>query len=328
MKGVHSSILPPKSRFARREGRIRPYRSRVIACIPAYNEERNIAKVVIRTQEFVDEVIVVDDGSTDLTATIAERLGAKVIRHEKNMGYGAALRTGFECAAKLNPNIVITIDADDQHNPEDISRLVKPIQEGETDVIIGSRFLEAQAQSTPTYRKLGIKIITALTRKAAYRHITDAQSGYRAYNGKIIRSLLPSETGMGASTEILLKAKDSNLRIREVPCEMKYHKESSKGNPLYHGLDVVISLVKYASIRRPLLFYGTPGATALLVGLFFWAWQLKIFSAIRKVVTNITLIAIAATVIGLLLLMTAMILYTMTSIIRENVLSADLRNST
>ena len=290
---------------------------RKVAILPAYNEEKTIAKVIIKTQKHVDEVIVVDDGSTDMTATIAEKLGAKVIRHDRNMGYGAALRTGLEYAAKLNPDVVITIDADDQHDPDDIPGLIGPILNEEADVVIGSRFLKGEAKSIPTYRKVGIKVITALTRKAAYKEVTDAQSGYRAYDGKIIGFILPSEVGMGASTEILLKAKDHDLRVREVPVDIRYDEGSSTQNPLYHGLDVVLSTVKHMSMKHPLIFYGCPGFLALIASMFFWIWTLRIFTTEGRIVTNIALMAIGATIVGLMLLTTAVILWTVISVIRE-----------
>ncbi|MEM4234770.1 MAG: glycosyltransferase family 2 protein, partial [Candidatus Methanomethylicaceae archaeon] len=113
----------------------------VIACIPAYNEERNIASVLLKTMKYVDKVIVCDDGSLDMTGEIAERLGAEVIRHERNMGYGAALRSLFKRSAELDPDVMVTIDADSQHNPEDIKRLTDPVLKGEADIVIGSRLL-------------------------------------------------------------------------------------------------------------------------------------------------------------------------------------------
>jgi len=122
---------------------------------------------------------------------------------------------------------------------------------------------------------------------------------------------------MGASTEILIKAKDGNLKIIEVPIKINYDKDSSTQNPVSHGMDVILSTVKQMSMRRPLLFYGIPGFTSLLVALFFWVWTIQIFAATRQIVTNIALIAIAATIVGLMLLTTAVILWVLVSIIRE-----------
>jgi glycosyltransferase involved in cell wall biosynthesis len=292
-------------------------RGHIIACIPAYNEEKTIAKVVLKAKKYVDKVIVCDDGSTDMTAEIAEAVGAKVIRHESNKGYGAALASLFKVARGENASAMIILDADLQHNPDDIPKLLSSIIKGEADIVIGSRFLNGK-EELPRYRSLGIKVITKLTKRVSYKDITDAQSGFRAYSKKAIYSITPSEIGMGASTEILIKAKENCLRIKEIPIEIKYDVDKpSTHNPILHGLDVVLSTVKQLSIKRPLVFYGLPGITTLLVALFFWIWTLQIFSFTRQVVTNIALIALGGTIIGLILLTTAIILWVLISVVRE-----------
>jgi glycosyltransferase involved in cell wall biosynthesis len=290
----------------------------VIACIPAYNEECTIAKVVILTQRYVDKVIVCDDGSTDMTGEIARRLGAEVIRHKKNMGYGAALRSLFKRAREVDPDVMVILDADYQHNPEDIPKLADPILRGEADIVIGSRFITGDASEAPKYRIFGVKAITNLIRLVSYKEVTDAQSGFRAYSRKAIHLILPTEQGMGASTEILLKAKEKGLKIKEIGVKIGYNVEKpSKQNPISHALDVILSTVKHVSIRRPLAFYGMPGAISLLISMFFWIWALQIFASTRQIVTNIVLIALSATLTGLVLLTTAIILWVMVSVLRE-----------
>ncbi|MGC8935697.1 MAG: glycosyltransferase family 2 protein, partial [Thermoproteota archaeon] len=151
-----------------------------------------------------------------------------------------------------------------------------------------------------------------------YKEITDAQSGFRAYSRKAIHLIVPTEQGMGASTEILLKAKEKSLRIKEVPIKINYRVEKpSTHNPILHGVDVVLGTIKYMSINRPILFYGIPGATALLVAMFFWIWTLQTFAATRQVITNVTLVAIGATLVGLILFTTSVILWVLVSVIRE-----------
>jgi glycosyltransferase involved in cell wall biosynthesis len=292
-------------------------RGPIIACIPAYNEEKTIAKVVLKTKKYVDKVIVCDDGSTDMTAEIAEAIGAKVIRHGRNKGYGAALASLFKAAREENASAMIILDADLQHNPDDIPKLLSSIIKGEADIVIGSRFLNGKGE-LPKYRSLGIKVITKLTKHVSYKNITDAQSGFRAYSRKAIYSITPSEQGMGASTEILLKAMEHGLRVKEIPIEIKYDVEKpSTQSPILHGLDVVLSTMKQLSIKRPLIFYGVPGITALLVALFFWIWTLHIFTLTRQIITNIVLIALGATIVGLILLTTAIILWVLISVVRE-----------
>ena len=288
----------------------------IVALIPAYNEERTIAKIVLKTKKYVDKVIVCDDGSTDMTGEIAKALGVEVIRHERNMGYGAALISLFKRARELNPDVIVTLDADGQHNPEDIPRLVEPILRGDADIVIGSRFLGGTEM--PKYREVGVKAITKLVRMAGYEELTDAQSGFRAYSRRALQLIHPTEQGMGISTEILVKANEEKLKILEVPVKIEYSVERpSKRNPIYHAIVVVLSTVKFMSIRHPLLFYGVPGVLALLVAGFFWLWSLQILATYRQLVTNIVLIAIGATTVGLILTTTAMILWVLVSILRE-----------
>ena len=273
--------------------------------------------MIVEAQRYADKVIVCDDGSTDLTGEIARRLGAEVIRHERNMGYGASLLSLFKAAREMDASAMVILDADLQHNPSDIPKLLPPVVKGEADIVIGSRFLEKEV-GVPKYRGLGIRLITNFAKGVSYGEITDAQSGFRAYSRRAIRSITPSEQGMGASTEILLKAKEIGLRVVEVPIRISYDVEKpSTHNPLLHGLDVILSTVKHLSIRRPLVFYGVPGFAALVVALFFWVWTLQIFASTRQIVTNIALIALGATLVGLMLLTTAVILWVLISVVRE-----------
>jgi glycosyltransferase involved in cell wall biosynthesis len=290
----------------------------VVACIPAHNEEDSIAKVIIKTAKHVDRVIVCDDGSTDMTAEIAMELGAEVIKHDRNMGYGASLRSLFSKARELDADVMVTLDADGQHDPDAVPLLVKPVLDGEADMVIGSRFLDGESEACiPGYRRNGIELITRMTKAASYSNITDAQSGYRAYNRRAISLIDPVEQGMGVSTEILLKAKEQALSAAEVPVVIKYDKNSSTQNPFVHGLNVVLSTVKYLSMRRPLLFFGVPGFVALVVSGVFWAWTLQAFAETRAIITNVAIIAIGATMVGLMLLTTALLLWVLVSLIKQ-----------
>jgi len=114
----------------------------VVACIPAYNEEGSIAGVVVQARKYVDRVVVCDDGSVDLTGAIAEGLGAVVVRHGRNLGKGAALRSAFLRARELGADVVAMLDADGQHDPEEIPGLVEPILKGEADMVVGSRYVD------------------------------------------------------------------------------------------------------------------------------------------------------------------------------------------
>ncbi|MEM4467006.1 MAG: glycosyltransferase family 2 protein [Nitrososphaerota archaeon] len=291
----------------------KPY---IIACIPAYNEEKTIAKVILKTKKYVDKVIVCDDGSIDMTAEIAEALGAEVIRHERNMGYGAAISSLFKKAVEEGADIMVTLDGDGQHDPDEIPKLIKPIVEDEADVVIGSRFL-ASEDETPRYRRIGIRIIKWIMRTSA-KDITDTQSGYRAYSKRAIQVIKPVEMGMGVSTEILLKSKENMLRIKEVPVKISYSVEQpSSINPIAHGLEVVLSTVKQLSIRHPLIIYGLPGIIFLLIALASGLMLIHLFNATRYFSLPLALITMGFGISGIILSAVAILLWILISLIRE-----------
>jgi len=284
--------------------------------IPAFNEEKSIASIILRLKKKYDTIIVCDDGSSDLTGSIAKELGAIVITHKKNLGYGAAIRSIFLKSRELEMDALVTFDADGQHRIEDIDSMIKPILEDKADIVIGSRFLQNNSK-VPKYRKAGIKTITGLTNVATGLNVTDAQSGFRSYNKKSLENINPSDFGMGISTEILIKAKKMNYRIIEIPIVILYEGDTSTHNPVSHGTSVILSTMKYVSIERPLAFYGIPGLILFCIGIFFAVWTLQIFSESRHIITNIALIGMGGLLLGALCIMTAVILYSTVSVVRE-----------
>ena len=284
--------------------------------IPAFNEEKNIASIVLRLKEKYETIIVCDDGSSDLTGNIAKELDVNVIVHKKNLGYGAAIRSIFLKARELKIDVLVTFDADGQHRIEDIDSIIKPIEENKSDIVIGSRFLENNSK-IPKYRKAGIRTITNITNAATGLDVSDSQSGFRSYNKNTLEKINPTDFGMGVSTEILIKAKKLNLKITEIPIVVLYEGDTSTHNPVSHGTSVVLSTMKYVSIERPLLFYGIPGMILFSIGIFFSVWTLQIFSESRQIITNIALIGMGGLVLGTLCIMTAIILYSTVSVVRE-----------
>jgi len=289
---------------------------RIIIGIPAFNEGKNIASILLKLKKISKDIIVCNDGSTDLTGNIAEELGANVIHHKKNLGYGAGIRSIFLKAQEMNADILITFDADGQHRIEDIDSVLKPMINNEADMIIGSRFLDKNNE-IPKYREIGIKAITSITNSSIGKKLSDSQSGFRGYNKKILDSIVPSDSGMGVSTEILIKAAKKKFRIIEVPIVVSYEGDTSTHNPVSHGASVILSTMKFTSIERPLTFYGIPGITLFSIGLFFIVWTLQIFSETRQIITNITLIGTGSIMVGILLLITGIILYTIVNVVRE-----------
>lgn len=292
----------------------------IVAGIPAYNEEKTIAKVILLAQKHVDVVVVCDDGSQDMTSDIAEKLGATVIRHEKNNGYGAAIRTLFEKARTLNADILLTLDADGQHDPREVPKLLQPIVENKADVVIGSRFLRPN-NGMPSYRRLGVKLLTKMTNGSKEKGaITDGQCGFRAYNRKAIEDLALDETGMGVSAEALMKAQSLGLVVTEIPVEVHYKDlETSTHNPLKHGLGVVSTIIKLVVEERPLYYLGVPGALLLTLGLAFGLWTLQLYyiTEPHRIATNVALVSVAFTLLGMFFIFTSITLYAILRAVRR-----------
>jgi len=285
--------------------------------IPAYNEEKNIAVIIAKIMKEGFSVIVCNDGSADMTGIVAEKMGATVINHSKNLGYGAAIRSIFLKARELGCDALVTFDADGQHRIEDIFKVLEPLRKNQADMVIGSRFLGKNDKNIPNYRKVGIKTLTKISNISTDLKITDSQSGFRAYNKKILEQIIPTESGMGVSIEILMKCSKSGFKILEVPIKVIYEGDTSVHNPVSHGASVILSTMKFTAIEHPLKFYGIPGFLLLIVGLFFIVWTIQEFTNTRQIITNLALIGTGSTLLGVMLLITSIILYSLVSVVRE-----------
>ncbi len=246
-----------------------------LACIPAYNEESYIQDVIKKSLPHVDKVVVCDDGSTDNTAKLAKDAGAIVIS-QKNQGYGAAIATLFDYARKENAQIMITLDGDGQHNPEQIPLLIDAITTHNVDVAIGSRFLDDTTKASG-YRKTGIKIITSASNYGTNFKVSDSQSGFRAYSKDAIDAIHPTEQGMAVSTEILLKISNKGLSVAEVPITISYNGDTSEQHSVPHGISVLANTLKYVSIKHPLKFYGIPGIILIVAGIILGGLFLDVY---------------------------------------------------
>ena len=291
--------------------------SKIAIGLPAFNEEKNIASIITQLKKKYKLIIVCDDGSSDLTAAISEEMGAVVVKHKKNLGYGGAIRSLFLKAKELDCDILVTFDSDGQHKISDIENVIKPIQNKEANIVIGSRFLGNVEGNLPTYRKLGIKAITNLVNSNTGNKITDSQSGFRGYDKKTLEKITPSDLGMGVSTEILIKANTQELKIMEVPITILYQEKISSQQTLSHGTSVIMSTMKFISIEHPLKFYGIPGILFLTLGLFFIIWTIHEFTITGSIITNISIIGIGLIILGSILTMTSILLYSVVSVVRE-----------
>ncbi|MCD6391667.1 MAG: glycosyltransferase family 2 protein [Dehalococcoidia bacterium] len=277
----------------------------VLAGIPAYNEARYIGSIVLQARQYVDEVIVVDDGSMDNTARVAELAGATVIRHPANRGKGAAIQSILTEARNRNPDTLVLLDADSQHDPNEIPSLIKPISEG-FDLVIGSR--EAQKDKTPRYRRIGQKVISRSSRLASKTNIFDSESGFRALSPKAINELDLKATGFAIESEMITRAADKNLRITEVPISNIYTKDGSTLNPIRHGIDVLSQIIVMISQRRPLFFFGLAGGILLVVGLIIGIRVLNIAATTGEHAIGHTILTTLFIIAGMSSIFTGIIL--------------------
>ena len=290
---------------------------KIAAGIPAFNEEKNIGLMTVELLKIVDFVIVCNDGSNDNTGIIAKKMGAVVINHERNLGYGAGIKSLFLKARELGVDVLVTLDGDGQHRLEDVDTVLEPIRKHETDIVIGSRFLNQNQQQIPSYRKAGIKIITKLANTTLDKTITDSQSGFRAYSSNVLSEIIPLEHGMGVSNEILIKANKKGFKISEVPIVVSYEGDTSTHNPVYHGASVIFSTLKVISIENPFKLYGIPGCIFLAIGLFFTILTIQDFTETKQMLLSTAIIGAATIIFGTILLMTSIILYSVVNVIRD-----------
>lgn len=276
--------------------------SSVAVLLPAYNEEIAIASMILLSSKYADEVIVIDDGSNDRTYEIAQLTNATVLHHNVNKGKGVALKTGFEYAKDYD--IIVTIDADGQHNPEEIPKLIKPILEGKADIVNGSRYLNGHDTSTPTYRRVGQTVLDTATNIASGIKLTDTQSGFRAFSSKSIEFFEFNPDGFGIESDMLIEASNNNLSICEVDITVRYDVQTTTENPIIQGLSVLMRILEIMRFNRPLYFYGIGGSIILFFGiLIIVALNFTVFGS------NIYLIAMGYSIIaiGVILILSGII---------------------
>lgn len=289
--------------------------SKVVVVIPAYNEERFIASVVLSAHDHADVVIVVDDGSTDRTADLAERAGAQVVRMAKNGGKGAALNAGFEAAQKHYPSVVVILDGDAQHDAADIPAVASPILAGKADVVIGSRFLNVRSR-IPVWRQFGQKALNVATNAASGVTLTDTQSGFRAFSPNCVQILRFRSKGLAVESEMQFVFKKAGLRVAEVPITVQYL-DGNKRNPVSHGLSVVDAILTLAARRRPLLFFGLVGMPLFGAGLWVGSAVLSIAERSHQTPIGMLVASSGLLLAGLLMVVTGVTLNTFDSLVGQ-----------
>ena len=284
-------------------------KSYVIVAIPAFNEEIAIGSIALRCKKYASEVIVIDDGSKDHTAEIAAAADVKVIQHLTNGGKGAAIKDAFQYAKKANADILVLIDGDGQHNPDEIPDILKPILNNEADMVNGTRFWSVNGNNVPKFRRIGQEVLTFATNAGSRLNITDTQNGFRAFSKKTFDCFSFNHTGMAIESEMLMDASHAEMRIKEVPINVRYDVgKTSTYNPISHGLSVLGSVISLISQRRPLIFFSIPGALLVIIGYTVSLLVLKIFNQTRDFAVGYTIIAALCIMVGFFSIFTGFIL--------------------
>ena len=303
--------FPDRRRSSDRRGDITPQSMQhvVVAVIPAFNEERFISSVVFQTRHYATHVVVVDDGSSDRTARLAQLAGAFVVKQPRNMGKAAALKAGFQAASRYNPDAIVCLDGDAQHEPAEIPEVVDPIVKGEADVVIGSRFLDKKSQ-IPGWRQVGQHTLTAVTNITSGTKTTDSQSGYRAFSPSAAAALDFRTGGLSVESEMQFLFGQAGLSVMEVPISVRYQ-DGNKRNPVVHGLQILDALISLVARRRPLLFLTLPGIIIGCLGLFFGVRVAWVMERTGELLTGSAILTTLLLVGGLMLSMTGVMLHSL-----------------
>lgn len=287
----------------------------IVAVIPCFNEERFIGSVVLRVKKYVDKVLVIDDGSTDASAEVAGAAGAIVFRHDCNRGVGAATRTAFQKAREMGADVLVRLDADGQHDADEIPSVIGPILRGEADVVVGSRFLVAD-EHPPLYRRIGQRLLTITTNLGSGTRMTDSQSGFRAFSAKAMEKMTITEDGFGVESQMQFAVASSGLRVTEVPIAVIYT-DKAKRNPLGHGVSVLSRVLVLLSLRQPVVLFGVPGLLLLGGGLVLGLRVLDIWGKSEKLAMGTLLGAILLCLTGILALFAALMLQSMKELLHS-----------
>lgn len=280
----------------------------VVVVVPAFNEERFIASVVVTARQYADHVVVVDDGSSDRTADLAEAVGAIVVRQSQNGGKAYALNAGFRAAHSFHPQVIVCLDGDAQHEPSEIPVLIEPILKGEADVVIGSRFLSTKS-TIPSWRQVGQHALTIVTNALSGVRVTDSQSGYRAFSSEASKALKFTTEGLSVESEMQFLFGPAQLRICEVPISVKYL-DGNKRNPVVHGIQVLDAMFNLMTRRQPLLFISLPGTLLSSLGLIVGFSVIYKMEMTGELLAGTAMLTVLLLIGGLLLAATGVMLHT------------------
>jgi glycosyltransferase involved in cell wall biosynthesis len=293
----------------------------VSVIIPAFNEARFIGSVVLGLKRRPVAILVVDDGSSDDTAEIAQAAGADVLQLASNQGKGAALNAGLDVVRKDVPDAVVIIDADGQHLPEELDCVLRPILEDRADIAIGSRYLE-NTSNTPNHRKFGHKVMNFFTSLFSGVKVTDSQSGYRAFSPRAYGLLNFNARDFSVESEMQFLASEHNLKVVDVPVTIQYL-DKEKRSPWKQGATVLYGILRLTGQYRPLLYFSMPGLVSLLAGVIWGLIVIDRYRVFGRLAIGYAMICVLLCLIGLTLFSTGITLHSMRALFQEHLTSKD-----
>jgi glycosyltransferase involved in cell wall biosynthesis len=295
-------------------------KGRSIVIIPCYNEESTIGIIISKAKHFVNEVLVIDDGSSDNTQKIARVRGATVITHKTNKGKSAGIKTGFRYALNNNYDYVITMDGDAQHDPNEIPILLNNLKNNGHDITLGIRY--GKSTEMPLWRKFGKRILDYATSFGNGGLVTDSQCGFRAFNKKAIEKILPRLTGNSFSVESeqLIRAHETDLKIEIQRISCKYKDlNTSKKTPASHGISVLTYILWILAERRPLIYLALPGFISLIIGILLGIYALESYSLTNLFNIFLTISAGFLIIVGILISLIGIFLSVFPVVTRQEV---------
>ena len=287
----------------------------VLVIVPAYNEERFIGSVILKLKQHPVEVLVIDDGSKDLTCQIARAAGVEVHCLEFNQGKGTALNTGFQLARQRQPDVVVVIDADGQHLPEELPSVIAPILNQQADICVGSRYIE-DTSNTPTQRRLGHKLINLATSVPSGIYVSDSQSGFRAFSPRALDLIQFKSDDFSVESEMQFLAREHALKVVEVPITIHYGEEA-KRPAVQQGRIVLNGILRLVGQYRPLLSFGVPGMAALLGSLALGIVVVQRYISTLELAVGYAMITVLLAMTGLLMLSTGITLHSVRALLSD-----------
>lgn len=296
---------------------------RILLVIPAYNEERFIGSLVHKARHYTGSVLVIDDGSQDGTAQIASESGADVVQHDKNLGKGCALDTAFSLARQDPPDVLILMDGDGQHMPEELVKIVEPVLYDGKDIVVGSRYLNRE-NSVPTDRVWGHHLINLISNSLSGVRVTDSQSGYRAFSRKAIERISFQSSGFSVETEMQFIAQENDLSYTEVPIQILYL-DPPKRSAVKQGLQVLQGIIHLTGQYRPLLYFSLLGIFSIFLASIFGFGLFWFFERQQTIFIGFVVGCVLALIIGIISLFTGFMLHSIRGLLIDLLRKKDSR---